>query len=171
MVGNKYEETKNLSGAEVAKLIRKDLKAAFPGIKFSVRTTGSTTHESIDIEVKTLPAGLNLYVPSLLDTVRYSDEAQAFIRSVDAVREAYNFDHSEIETDYFNVRFYGSVSFSSEVRAAAKPAPEQELPPQKVVELALGRIFRMGSRPFQQGDIEEFDRCKALIMNALERTA
>jgi len=30
--------------------------------------------------------------------------------------------------------------------------------------LALGRIFRMASRPPQSGDIEEYYRCRAIIM-------
>lgn len=32
--------------------------------------------------------------------------------------------------------------------------------------LALGRIFRMGSRPTQPGDVEEYERCRAIIMDA-----
>jgi hypothetical protein len=35
----------------------------------------------------------------------------------------------------------------------------------KVFEAAMGRIFRLGSRPFQEGDIEEYERCRAVIMN------
>lgn len=35
------------------------------------------------------------------------------------------------------------------------------------VSLALGRIFRMMSRPTQPGDVEEFERCRALIMDEL----
>lgn len=30
--------------------------------------------------------------------------------------------------------------------------------------LAFGRILRMGSRPTQPGDIEEYERCRAIIM-------
>ena len=30
--------------------------------------------------------------------------------------------------------------------------------------LALGRILRLSSRPFQEGDIEEYERCRAIIM-------
>jgi hypothetical protein len=39
---------------------------------------------------------------------------------------------------------------------------------QRVAELALGRILRMGSRPSQPGDVEEFDRCRAIITAAVE---
>jgi hypothetical protein len=37
---------------------------------------------------------------------------------------------------------------------------------EKVIELALGRIFRMGARPTQPGDVEEYERCRAIIMEA-----
>lgn len=36
----------------------------------------------------------------------------------------------------------------------------------KIVELAIGRIFRLGSRPTQPGDIEDYERCRAIIMGA-----
>jgi len=36
---------------------------------------------------------------------------------------------------------------------------------EKLVELAIGRILRLGSRPFQEGDLEEFDRCRAIILD------
>lgn len=34
----------------------------------------------------------------------------------------------------------------------------------KIVELAIGRILRLGSRPTQSGDIEDYERCRAIIM-------
>lgn len=39
---------------------------------------------------------------------------------------------------------------------------------EQVIRLALGRILSIGSRPFQNGDIEEYDKCKWLIMDAGE---
>jgi len=30
--------------------------------------------------------------------------------------------------------------------------------------LAMGRILLLGSRPFQPGDVEEYERCRAIIM-------
>ena len=35
----------------------------------------------------------------------------------------------------------------------------------RIVELALGRIFRIMSRPFRPGDIEEYERCRALVLD------
>lgn len=36
------------------------------------------------------------------------------------------------------------------------------------VRLALGRIFRLGSRPTQPGDVEDYETCRALILDALD---
>lgn len=35
-----------------------------------------------------------------------------------------------------------------------------------LAQLALGRIFRILSRPFQEGDIEEYERCRAIVLDA-----
>jgi len=35
----------------------------------------------------------------------------------------------------------------------------------KLVELAIGRILRMGSRPTRPGDIEEYERCRRIILD------
>ena len=35
------------------------------------------------------------------------------------------------------------------------------------VELAIGRIFRMGSRPSQPGDEAEYDRCRGIVLDLL----
>ncbi len=37
----------------------------------------------------------------------------------------------------------------------------------RLVELALGRIFRLGSRPTQPGDLKEYERCRRIIADEL----
>lgn len=37
-----------------------------------------------------------------------------------------------------------------------------------LVALALGRIFRMGARPTEPSDVEEYERCRAIILDAVE---
>lgn len=37
----------------------------------------------------------------------------------------------------------------------------------RAAELALGRIFRMGTRPTQPGDVEEYERCRRIILDEL----
>lgn len=39
------------------------------------------------------------------------------------------------------------------------------------VNLAIGRILRMASRPTQPGDVAEYDRCRALILNLCQPVA
>jgi hypothetical protein len=41
----------------------------------------------------------------------------------------------------------------------------------KTMELALGRILRMASRPTQAGDVAEYERCRAIIMDLAEPVA
>lgn len=36
------------------------------------------------------------------------------------------------------------------------------------VELALGRIFRLLARPAQPGDVADYERCRALVLDALD---
>ena len=38
---------------------------------------------------------------------------------------------------------------------------------QTTVECALGRIFRVGSRPTQPGDVAEYNRCRQLVLDIL----
>jgi hypothetical protein len=42
---------------------------------------------------------------------------------------------------------------------------------QSEVELALGRIFRLMSRPTQAGDVADYERCRAIVMGAVEPVA
>ena len=34
--------------------------------------------------------------------------------------------------------------------------------------LAIGRLFRICSRPFQEGDLEQFEMCRKIIMGELD---
>lgn len=38
----------------------------------------------------------------------------------------------------------------------------------KIMELAIGRIFRLGSRPFQVGDVQLYEEAKWAVMDAAE---
>lgn len=41
----------------------------------------------------------------------------------------------------------------------------------QAIALALGRIFRMAARPEQSGDVEEYERCRLVILNLAGDTA
>lgn len=34
-----------------------------------------------------------------------------------------------------------------------------------LVHLAIGRIFKMASRPHQEGDVAEYERCRTIILD------
>lgn len=53
--GSKYDETRHLSVVEVAKLIRKDLKAEFPECKFSVTTESASMCREIYVSLMESP--------------------------------------------------------------------------------------------------------------------
>lgn len=122
-IGAKFEATKDMRIAEVAKLIRKDLKDQFPGLKFKVNSGVSTFHPYVDVTVCSLPAGVTVrnQAPHLAGALRawMSDEAIALSNAVQAVVNAYNWDNSEPQSDYYNSRFFESVQFASELRGVA----------------------------------------------------
>lgn len=39
---------------------------------------------------------------------------------------------------------------------------------EQIMQLALGRILRLASRPSQEGDIAEYERCRKIFMDAAE---
>jgi len=43
------------------------------------------------------------------------------------------------------------------------------IPRSVLAELALGRILRMASRPSRPGDVEEYERCRAIVLDAVGR--
>lgn len=53
--GSKYDETSHLSVVEIAKLIRKDLKAEFPECKFSVTTESASMCHEIQVSLMESP--------------------------------------------------------------------------------------------------------------------
>jgi hypothetical protein len=40
-----------------------------------------------------------------------------------------------------------------------------------LINLAIGRILRLGSRPTQPGDVEDYERCRAIIMEHAPKRA
>ncbi len=122
ILGSKYDA--KLTTTEIAKLIRKELKAKHPAIKFSVRKRG---HSSVDIEILTAPfmvtspeymrTEITVGVAKPWGMARFTKSAAALLASVEAIAGAYNYDRSEIESDYFDVNFYLSVTFSQDLTA------------------------------------------------------
>jgi len=139
--GRKYAETCQLSERAVAALIRADLKAAVEtreipcGFKFRVRRRTASYSAAIDITITGIPAGFRIYDREHLRTGRpgwMSTEASAIRRRVEAVAAAYNYDNSQIEVDYFDVRFYSSVDFAWQLKDAEREVVFAELEAERV---------------------------------------
>lgn len=130
--GDKYDKARSLGVVEIAKLMRADIKlalkvakataepgslatfdafAAIPdGIKITVRTRHYTV---IDIVVRNIP-----------DAWGWTEETDdwgnkrpmptpalnALAQELKTIHRAYNYDGSDISTDYFDVNYYGGVS-------------------------------------------------------------
>ena len=114
--GARYEETKGLRHTEIAKLIRQDIKASvkageLPAAKYSVRCPHWGAIR-IDIKGRVSFAATTLTTAPLHGYWRLvsSPEMASTLRTLTGIADAYNYDHSRIEEDYFNVRYYSSVS-------------------------------------------------------------
>ncbi len=142
--GAKYNAKLTLT--EIAKAYRADLKAAqkrgeLPkGLKVSVRTEYGSTSGSINATVTALPEGMRAhnpawlvqqqqgkYVPYGQEKPRFTPEFGAFLRTLEAMLQAYNHDGSQIEYDHFDVRFYGHVrvDYALEREESARLGEEQ----------------------------------------------
>lgn len=133
--GEKYDA--NLSTTQVAALVRGQIKAAvkageLPAGKYSVRSSSYSMGSSINIRISGLsgqvfePEYLTngdkyLNGPSVEDATgwhrpsRYAAPVLVAVKKVEEMLAAYNHDGSDIQSDYFDVKFYGHVSVETTV--------------------------------------------------------
>lgn len=125
-VGSKYEATRDLDIAAVAKLVRADIKSAvasgaLPAGKYGVRIERYSMGRSINIRVSDV-AGLDVFDrEQLIATERaecdvrtdFSPAAKGVLAQVSHIADAYNRRESDWSADYSNVRFHLSVDFDS----------------------------------------------------------
>lgn len=131
--GSKYRATQGLPLVGVAKLIRADVKASVAagtlprGLAVSVRVR----HSSIDITLTAAPFEIlsraHVLAVDVLPDVhtrisRYTPLTLCALDRLEDIANAYNYDNSEPETDYFNVRFYGHPSVSYVLEGQARAA-------------------------------------------------
>lgn len=120
---NKYTEVRGVPMKEVAKMVRKDIKAAIargylPKCKFSVKSTYNT----ISIEMKATEAGLEFKNPEMVayyetpvnerlgsQPPRFTATASIWYDTMKAILDQYNFNDSDYYSDYHSVNFYGTV--------------------------------------------------------------
>tara|TARA_B100000749_G_C18424901_1_gene465155 strand:+ start:176 stop:889 length:714 start_codon:yes stop_codon:yes gene_type:complete len=132
--GTKHDATRNLDISEIAKRMRADIKALQlgSGIKTSVRIQRYSGGQSIDIRITALPSGFAILsdqaaswrkqfpqrahdCPGSLTDQR-SAEFHSLMTRLERIHGAYNRDNSDSMTDYFDVRYYGSVSLDWQLR-------------------------------------------------------
>ena len=135
--GAKYDSTEGLYTKDIAKLVRADIKMArkigkkaqagnpagalatidpianAPSqITYSVRTRTYSGGSSIDVVIKNVPAewGWTESIDDRGDVVRKGTEAlRALGAELQALLDAYNYDGSDLASDYSDVRFNGFV--------------------------------------------------------------
>lgn len=134
--GPRYQS--GLSTVEIAKLVRLDIKQAIkerqlPKGSYSVRTRSFAGGSSIDITIKDITIQVmnpQRVFAEVLDEGRSSEprhtpEARQVIDILEGLLEAYNYDGSDLQTDYFHVNFYGSVRFAWELEEAQRQGLER----------------------------------------------
>jgi hypothetical protein len=117
--GSRYESTKEFSTAQIAKLIRADIKRevgrSLPkGLKTSVTSGGSSVHSSIDITIKAAPE-VQLYERHPGGTASYSAAGKQLMQQLETIAEAYQRSRTHSQSDYYNMRFYLSVLIDSKL--------------------------------------------------------
>jgi hypothetical protein len=112
-VGNKYQEVKSLSVVEIAKLVRKDLKQ-FNDCKFSVTSDRNT----ISIYLKDSPLN-RLEIYDQFQELGWGGKVisieKDLRKKVKEILDQYNYNNSEMMTDYFDVNFYSYFYLDSDL--------------------------------------------------------
>jgi hypothetical protein len=181
--GYRYDETKDLSTTEIAKRIREDIKVAkSEGLlptrwAYSVRSAYFSGGSSIDVTVRDCADAWvecdggqnchNVWCSARRDPAYaahasahqvLSDEAAAAKITLERIHNAYNHDGSEIQVDYFDVNYYGQVSFEDACRAESRAAEKARLADRKAAREQAAKVEtkkvvvygRQGSRKVHQ---------------------
>jgi len=133
--GTKYDEVKNLGVTEIAKRMRADIKRAkADGLlptrwNYSVTTDKFSGGASIEVRVRDCADAWVAQDDSLCYQYAYctlgmharhcpaaehlTDEAEAALAVLKQIHGSYNYDGSDVITDYFDVNYYGSAQVES----------------------------------------------------------
>ena len=124
IVGKKYDP--DLDIKDIAKLVRKDLKAAYRGWKFSVRIERYSKGQDLDVVIKNVdfdlinPDWLRWKVANLgkraithNGPAHFTQTGYAVLKRIREIVNDYNFDDSDSSTDYFHQNFHARVEYDS----------------------------------------------------------
>lgn len=189
--GTKYAATKDMGRAELKALILGELKAAvkageLPKCKLSMREGRGSFSLTVTVSDVSFPI-LNAERVRLDETQpntfveeyrcpRLTSEASSLLKRISAMVEAYNYDRSDIQTDYFNVRFYLHVEFkAAEVEAQKRAIIDAASPLRRELRTLVESSFAVmndtliesGAKPWRYGPGEagyfatQFDKVMA----------
>ncbi len=139
-IGTKFDMNMNVN--EIAKAIRKDIAAEkksnplFKGAKISVRIKKYSGGQRITVKVK--ECCFNPMNPERVQADKdsadinynisvYNAKGQGMAEKLKAITEAYNYDKSDSQSDYFNVNFYSYVNFDYDLEKAFIEEIEENL--------------------------------------------
>ena len=182
--GYRYEEpAKSATNADIAKMIRRDVKQAQeegllpPRWTYSVRSD----HLAIDVDVRdcpdawqpcdgTVPGSRREYPdgsstatgcpdvwcaarndPAYAHAAKHHDvlteEARVAEMTLERIHNAYNHDGSEVMVDYFDVRYYGGVTFEDASSADFRAREKERMAAKRAARdagIVVGRIANHG---------------------------
>lgn len=126
--GSKYQATKGETCAQIAKRIRKDIKAV--GLPEGVTVQVISDYNSVDINVRGL-GDARTYLPQDDDRqnfrrAEYTPVAQKLVDELTKIHFSYNYDKSDIQVDHFDTRYYGHVSIERDDQAAWRKKNEAD---------------------------------------------
>ena len=127
--GGRYEE--GLDIALIAKRVRAEIKVllkdkALPQGQYSVKIERYSGGQSLNVKISQLnspwlmlnpervqfehqnPHELSWHLP------QYTEAGQKVLKTIEGIVQAYNFDCSHSDSDYFNVNFYSNVAFDGD---------------------------------------------------------
>ena len=129
--GGRYAETERMTRAQIASLIREDIKQAIasgtlPPMEVSVTTENYSGGGSINLRVKRLLAGVKVLNPAWAEALvraggdtlkiprnieRLTEVGGTILKQLEAIHRRYNRDNSDTQSDYFDVRYYGDANY------------------------------------------------------------
>ncbi len=113
--GDKYDGS--LTIKDISALVKKDLKIEFPDCKFSVTKKEYTGGGSITVALMEAPK--NVFAEGITEvhsmiglagSSQLNEYGNKIAIRCNEILDSYNFDKSDIMTDYFHVNFYGFVN-------------------------------------------------------------
>ncbi len=198
--GYRYDEASG-TAADIAKRIRADIKQAVEeGLlpnrwRYSVRSDSFSGGQSIDITVKgcadawkdcdrsSCPnpwcahGGIHRDLAGATAHDILTDEAEAAKMTLQRIHTAYNHDGSEIQTDYFDVRYYGQVNFqdarSAEFEASekARKAARKAATEAAATERRVVRVYGRGGKSTTHYAVEVDGKSRLLCGATLWRSS